>query len=892
MHSTGSIIYTILNRVRSFLDEPTLDAKFTNDYLVRHVVYPEMGSIFNMLLAARENPIILQTTVNFETTSEYYELPPSVAKVHRVAKVNADGTIDTEVPIASNSSPESVGWFVEGRELHVRPYPSENTSDYTIWHTPASGATPHYSAAGGSLSADRTTLTLDTTPDLGDLDHRPNAYVGAIVRVWVNEEGEPARVHESVISAHTIGTSGVTVLLRTNAPTWTGLGAQDSVQYEILPLYMDQAWQSVAISCAINLGVSRNISEKQMSFLQGQLQQSLKSVSGSLNIENNEVPYRPEQSVLHSMVSRIKKKIPEGLEITLTDDYLIDTCVIPETRKILSAVNQNEETAIVSQYDISTVSGSEHYLLPPNVTRIIRVAKESSSSTGKLSYEEIPRNDSKDPYGHGYHIEGNRLSLLPTPDGTETVTVWYVPGGDIYPHFAVDGVHATSTQVKLSKGTLFSSLLGRIDRRSNGYIGSVLRVVTSTGSIDERVIVTHDADDDSGQQGVVTVLEQLTGTHSGRACTYEIIPSWWANFESAVVDSCVLSLSGNVAGITEAQLTVLSQATQVSFTALLSELKQKRSEETMTCKRNSMLHCILEKTQKTLFNLAPDLDYSSDFIMRQGINNELGNVVSRINNTRTNPYTCVFEVTTVKNQQYYSLPANIGEITRIVQIDDTGRITSDLIPKDEYSWSGPTWTIEGNMLSFRPYPSKAQTFKIWYLPSSSSWPHYAENGSLNGDRDVLTLTDSNWGSYLLGNVDHRDSAYTGYLLRIVGGSSSFDSEIGSGVVEERIIKSHDAETGTVTVERPFSSSIATGTCKYEIVPIYLEAVNEAVISGTIANLSVGSKNVTERQQKVLYINYRSAMKTAGDLLGNMQGRIPKHYSKDTVDNRMNRDLIR
>jgi hypothetical protein len=895
MHSTGSIIYTILNRIRSFLDEPTLDAKFNNDYLVRHVISPEMGSVFNLLLSVRENPIITRQSISFETDSEYYELPPSIAKVHRVAEVNADGSILTEIPIASNESPDSVGWFVEGRELHVRPLPPESSSDYDLWFTPASGATPHYSTSGGTLNVSRDVLTLDLTPTLGDLDHRPNAYIGSILRVWVNEDGEPPRVHESVITSHAIGTSGVTVTLRTPAPTWTGIGAQDGVQYEILPLYMDLAWQAVAVSCAINLGVSRNISEKQMVLLQAQLQQTLKSVSGSLSPEDNKSSFRPDSSILHAMVSRIKKKVEQigdDVSIDVTDDFLVDNYVIPETRKILSAVNQDEDAAILVNHSISTVAGAEHYLLPPNVTRVLRVAKKTNNLSGKLPYEEVPKNADKDPYGHGYRIEGNRLSLIPTPNTSEIIYIWYVPGGDIYPHFAVDGSQTNASQIKLSKGNLFSSLLGRVDRREGGYLGSVVRLVTSSGSIEDRVITGHTADDDDGHQGYISVTEEFTGSHAGRTCTYEILPAWWSNFENSVVDACVFSLSSSDPKTTEVQASTLAQSAQVSFTALLSELKKTRSDESLTCKRNSMLHCILEKTQKTLSNLAPDLDYSSDFIMRQGINNELGNVVARINNTRTNPYTCVFEVTTVKDQQYYPLPANIGEITRIVQIDDTGRITSDLVPKNEYSWSGPTWNIEGNMLSFRPYPSKDQTFQVWYLPSSTSWPHYAENGSLDGDRDTLTLTDSEWGSHLLGNVDHRDSAYTGYLLRIVGGPNPFEDEWGAGVVEERIIKSHDAESGTVTVERPFSSSVVTGTCKYEIVPLYLEAVNEAVISGTIANLSVGSKNITERQQKVLYINYRSAMKTAGDLLSNMQGRVPKHYSKDTVDNRMNRDLIR
>ncbi len=893
MHSSGSLLYTILNRVRSFLDEPTLDAKFSNDYMVRHVLIPEMANIISMLTDVRGNPVVIQQSLSLTTSGEYYELPPSIGKVYRLAKMDSEKNIVAEIPFRTPQNSEDAGWWLEGRELHVRPLPGSVVTDYSLWYTPSGNIVPHYSAAGGTMNIPGNQLTLDLTPDLGDLDQREDAYVGCILRVWTH--AAPDKVAETVITSYDINetTDTATVDLREAlaAPFLTS-----DVKYEIVPYFMDQIWQAVSLSCAVNLGVSRNISEKQMAFLQGQLKSTLQAISQTFDPLSNETVYRPEQSILHNITGKVKRKLSDDLQKDLTDDQIINDAVIPELKKLLSIANDDPDSAVLMEQAFTTTSGEEHYLLNPNISRIVRVAKKSTSDTGLLPYEEVRKRDEKDPYGHGWGVQGNRLSILPTPDSADTLYVWYVPGGDLNPHFAIDGYLLNSTVLKLTTGNLFSSLLGEIDRRHGAYIGSMVRVTSSLGSVDERVITAHSADDTAGlgrtHQGQITVDEDFTGTFS-RDCTYEIIPSWWTNFEAAMVDASVISLAHKEKEVSEARLATLMQTYQSSLKSMQAELKKSRVNWGVTSRRNSMLHNILEKVQQTLSNAAPDLDYSPDFIIRQGLNNELGNVISRLNNTRSDPYYCKFEITTVKDQQYYPLPAGIGEIARLVEVDDNGRITRDLIPRGDYSWSGPGWSVQNGMISFRPYPSSATTYELWYIPNGSSWPHYAEDGALSEDRDVLTLTTGEWGSQLLGDIDHRDGAYVGYTLRIVGGAAPFDTEIGAGVIEERTITSHDPSSGTVTVERPFSDNIATGTGKkYEIVPMYLQSINEAVVSGTIANLAAGSKSLTERQQKTLYVNYRSAMKTAGDNLSNMQGRVPKHFSRSTIDNEGNWDIIR
>ena len=899
MHSSGSILYTTISRIRSFLDEPTLDAKYTNDYLIRHVITPEISNVMSMIIEARKTPIVVRHQISLTASAEYYELPPSVGKIYRIAKIDSDKVITNEIPARGPDSSEDAGWWVEGRELHVRPLPSGTNNDYYIWYTPTGNVIPHYSADGGSISwSTRNTLTLDTTPDLGDVDHRENAYIGCVVRAWVNDAGQPDKVDERVIEASTITTSNITAEVRSNFTTGSWSGVQANVKYEIVPYFMDEIWQAVALSSAINLGTSKNISEKQMAFLQGQLQAALQSAASSFDPVSNETVNHPNNSLLHDMVSKIRWKLPKDVQDEYSDDYIMNVAMIPEVEKVLTVANNDIDTAIILTQDLTEVDDKSHYLLNPNVGRIIRVAKKDA--TFGLSYQEIRKRDEKDPDGHGWSIQGNRLSFAPHTivgdgDTPGTITVWYTPNGSCSPHFAVDGSLTDDTNMKLSKGDIFSGLLGEIDRRSSSYVGSTIRLITSTGTVEERVITAHNAADSSGYQGTVTVTEPFTGTTGGRACTYEIVPAWWVNLESVVVDASVLALSSKSKELGESGFAILGQTYQSSMSALQAELAVRNEERFSTSRKYSMLHNILEKTQTTLSKLDPNLNYSSDYIVRHGIFNELNNVISRLNNTRSNPYYSSFTITTVKDQQYYALPAGISEIVRIVELDSSGRIIKDLLPRGNYSWSGPGWSIENNMISFRPYPSTAQEYTIWYISSGDVSPHYAEDGYLWAGHAKITLSSGGWGSGLLGQIDQRDSAYVGHTVRLLSKAANpFGNSFESQSIQERTIKGVSTTGSNVyELDRPFTNfDVDTAqTVIYEIVPMYLNAISEAVSAGAAANLSMGSPTMTQRQQKTLYTNYRSAMKTAGDNLSNLQGRIPKHFHKSTVDNEGNWDIL-
>jgi hypothetical protein len=327
----------------------------------------------------------------------------------------------------------------------------------------------------------------------------------------------------------------------------------------------------------------------------------------------------------------------------------------------------------------------------------------------------------------------------------------------------------------------------------------------------------------------------------------------------------------------ETDMAILSESAKSAITSAMMAVRDRNAQEIVPNK-DSCLHMILEKTKTIIDDVAKELDYSDDYIFRHGIVPEYSRVVSRIQNSASD---YVIEKTTISlivNQQYYVLPACIGEIIRIVTMYDDGRIKTELLPRNQFNPRGPNWSVEGNMLSIRPFPQVAQDIEIWFIPSTDVKPHYAEDGVMT--TGSLTLTDGSWDSQILGDLDRREGAYVGCMVRAIGRAT--------GMVEERIISGHVASTNppTVTFRSVFTDlEIIGGTVSYELVPLHFNAVSEAVAQGAAMNLLVSARRVTKAQHAMLMINFKSAMKTAMDHSTFKQNRIPKSYEKDTVDNR-------
>ena len=262
MHSTGSFLNTVIERVRGYLDEPS--SKYTNDYLVRNIIMPEMVNVLSRL------------SLNFDN-----QLPPNVGEVFRLVKLDSNNSVIKEYLPMGQFSSQGPNWSLEGNLLSCRPKPDVSDT-LTVFYIPNGDFLPHYNAGQGQLSADRKTLTL-CLPSQVTLG--PNAYVGATLRLLKNTAGNATIVEERIIDSHTLsatdaGDDQVTVRVAFDTSAY---GSKTDIHYEIVPQGFQSLMQAVAAASAINLAVMKDVTAKRMQFLQLEYRKAIKTIGDNLS---------------------------------------------------------------------------------------------------------------------------------------------------------------------------------------------------------------------------------------------------------------------------------------------------------------------------------------------------------------------------------------------------------------------------------------------------------------------------------------------------------------------------------------------------------------------------------------------------------------------------------
>ena len=284
MHSTGSFLNTVIERVRGYLDEPS--SKYTNDYLVRNIIMPEMVNVLSRLSLNFDNPVVVRHNVTFVSGTEYYQLPPNVGEVFRLVKLDSNNSVIKEYLPMGQFSSQGPNWSLEGNLLSCRPKPDVSDT-LTVFYIPNGDFLPHYNAGQGQLSSDRKTLTLclPSQVTLGAIDRRPNAYVGATLRLLKNTAGNSTIVEERIIDSHTLsatdaGDDQVTVRVAFDTSAY---GSKTDIHYEIVPQGFQSLMQAVAAASAINLAVMKDVTAKKMQFLQLEYRKAIKTIGDNLS---------------------------------------------------------------------------------------------------------------------------------------------------------------------------------------------------------------------------------------------------------------------------------------------------------------------------------------------------------------------------------------------------------------------------------------------------------------------------------------------------------------------------------------------------------------------------------------------------------------------------------
>jgi len=275
MDSTGSFLYTVIDRVRAYIDEPDIEQKYTNDFIVRHCIMPSLVDVLARLNMNQDNPVVLEYSFETDTDTEYYQLPPCVQEVWRLVQKNSDGRIISDAYPRSQFHAMNQGWSLDGNQLRIFPRPASGLTVY-VQYLSNGDIYPHYST-GGTLDATKTILTLDSTPNLGQMDQRVNAYAGQVLRILPSNVA--AAVEERVIESSEV-TAGVWTATVRTAFTQTSAG---TVTYEIAPAGSQPLYEAVATRSALKLGAYRRISEAHQRQIQHQEREAMKTIQDNLS---------------------------------------------------------------------------------------------------------------------------------------------------------------------------------------------------------------------------------------------------------------------------------------------------------------------------------------------------------------------------------------------------------------------------------------------------------------------------------------------------------------------------------------------------------------------------------------------------------------------------------
>jgi hypothetical protein len=187
-----------------------------------------------------------------------------------------------------------------------------------------------------------------------------------------------------------------------------------------------------------------------------------------------------------------------------------------------------------------------------------------------------------------------------------------------------------------------------------------------------------------------------------------------------------------------------------------------------------------------------------------------------------------FQFTTVANQQYYRLPANVQEIKRVACLDSTTGMPKWVVhPNQPRSGRGPIIIFDGlTGLQLVPIPATGDdVLTVDYVPGGqvsfhqNASPLYTQTGDTGTLRFTSTTmklhprSDTGW---LLGRFDRRPNAFIGNRLRILGTVNGVQPGASPASawfpVQERHITSYAlTDGGKITIAPAFDSSILDGS---------------------------------------------------------------------------------
>lgn len=285
MESTNSFLRTVLARVRFLLDDPDVDAKYSDDYIVRHCITPAMVDVVSRINNTSQAQVLLKFDITLVDGTTSYKLPPCVHEVLRVVVLNEDDLeVLQDLLPRDRMDYRGKNWSLEGFPGSLTLKTGNviaNTESIQVWYISNGDVMPH--AGTGTLDADLETFTLASSPSLGALDRRPNSYTGQVLRL-IPATGA---IEERLIATHEKDGSDWVI---TVDPPFTE-NTNGSILYEVAPVGSQPLIQAIAVWASMQVGTARKITESHMGRLRTMYIQALKTIGDNMTAMQSRVPH-------------------------------------------------------------------------------------------------------------------------------------------------------------------------------------------------------------------------------------------------------------------------------------------------------------------------------------------------------------------------------------------------------------------------------------------------------------------------------------------------------------------------------------------------------------------------------------------------------------------------
>jgi len=235
----SEIIDIIRVRTESVISQALFAPTATgNNRLISTTIRPAWAEVI-AAVSGTDREIRVPFNITFTSGVTRYPVPPYIGSIRELVRLNDAGQVTQYLNSFNDRSPGGFVWRLEHHTLVLSFDPINFDSQvWTLRYIPGADFQMH---EGLTIPDTSTTFLLSAAPTLGTLDTRPNAYLGALLRVLNDANGI---LQERVVTAYDAATRICTV--EAFDPVLSG-----DVSYDILPpLYTESLKNAVALTAA------------------------------------------------------------------------------------------------------------------------------------------------------------------------------------------------------------------------------------------------------------------------------------------------------------------------------------------------------------------------------------------------------------------------------------------------------------------------------------------------------------------------------------------------------------------------------------------------------------------------------------------------------------------